>query len=180
MKKAIYLVISIGAIVSLLAAAAFAQGEEKAEKKEVVKHEFVGAKKCKICHKDVYTSWETTSHAKAWDSLKPEEQAKAECAGCHSTGTTAEAELLTGVQCEACHGAGSDYKKKSIMEDQAKAMAAGLILPDSTLCMTCHNAKSPTFKGFDFKKYMANPKGIHAMPVEDKGEAEGAAEKKEG
>lgn len=179
MKRVIYLLVGSLVILSLLAAAALAEGEEKAEaktvKKEEVKHDFVGAKKCKICHKDVYTSWETTVHAKAWESLKPEEQKNKDCAGCHSTGTTEKGELLTGVQCEACHGAGSDYKKMSVMKDQAKAIAAGLVMPDSTTCITCHNEKSPNFKGFNFTTYVKNAKGIHAMPVKEE-----KAEKKEG
>jgi hypothetical protein len=109
---------------------------------------YIGADKCgKMCHKIEYTSWLTTKHAKAFESLKPADQAKAECVGCHVTGGSKD---LPGVQCEACHGAGSDYKAISVMKDKAKAKAAGLIIPDEKACVTCHNKKSPNFKGFNF------------------------------
>ena len=42
---------------------------------------------------------------------------------------------------------------------QADMFAAGLKNPDEALCKTCHNDKSPTFKGFDFAK--AKEKGGH-------------------
>lgn len=111
-------------------------------------HTFVGVDKCKLCHKLQFDSWSKTKHATAWAALKPEEQAKAECAGCHSTNGAA----LPNVQCEACHAAGSDYKVMAVMKDKEKAIAAGLNIPDEAYCTTkCHNNKSPQFKGFDFK-----------------------------
>ena len=33
-------------------------------------HEFVGADKCKMCHKVQYASWEGTKHAKATEAAK--------------------------------------------------------------------------------------------------------------
>jgi hypothetical protein len=110
-------------------------------------HTYLGAEKCKLCHKIEYTSWLTTKHAKAFESLKPADQAKAECVGCHVTGGKKE---LPGVQCEACHGPGSDYNKLAIMKDPAKAKAAGLNIPTEKDCVVCHNKKSPNFKGFNF------------------------------
>jgi DnaJ-class molecular chaperone len=108
---------------------------------------YVGADKCKLCHKIEYTSWAATKHAKAFDSLKPEDRAKKECVECHVTGGKTE---MPGVQCEACHGPGSQYKTISIMKDKQKAIAAGLVIPTEKNCVQCHNKKSPTFKGFNF------------------------------
>jgi len=149
---------------------AMAQDEVKAEKKEEkAKYEYVGAKKCKICHKKdgIHPSWLETKHAKAWESLKPEDQKKEECVACHTTGTTAKGVLLEGVQCEVCHGAGSAYKKKSIMEDREKAMANGLLIPDEKTCLKCHNENVPeefrSKEKFDFEKMQV--KGVHAMAV---------------
>lgn len=110
-------------------------------------HEYIGAQKCRPCHLIEYKSWEKTPHARALDSLKPEEQAKAECVSCHVTGGRKE---LAGVQCEACHGPGKDYAPKEIMKKAAKSKAAGLLVPDEKSCRGCHNEKSPQFKGFDF------------------------------
>jgi hypothetical protein len=144
-------------------------------------HQFIGVDGCKMCHKkaatgDQYGKWLESSHAKAYETLASD-AAKAiaaekglgdnpqeigECLGCHVTGHGAAAELLgkkyavtDGVGCESCHGAGGDYKKKSVMEDQAAAIAAGMIIPDEKTCMGCHNDKSPTFTEFDFAKMAA-------------------------
>lgn len=136
-------------------------------------NKYVGVKQCMPCHKNekmggvAYTVWEKTKHAKAIDVLKTKEadeiakkagSAKpavetAECLECHVTGTNKPEE---GVSCEACHGAGSAYKtvhSKKDADDKSKA-AAGMVLGDDLKksCETCHNKKSPTFKGFDFAK----------------------------
>jgi hypothetical protein len=132
-----------------------------ATKPAASKFEYVGKDKCKLCHKQQFDSWMTTMHAKAWEALKPEEQKKDECMGCHSTGKDAAGTLLTGVQCEVCHGPGSVYKAQATMKDKKLAMAAGLTQPAKEICVRCHNEKSPTFKGFDFDKYIKDPKGIH-------------------
>ncbi len=108
---------------------------------------YIGADKCKLCHKLQFDSWSKTKHAKAFDSLKPEEKAKKECVDCHVTAGRTD---LPGVQCEACHGPGSDYKAINIMKDKAKAIAAGMRIPTEKDCVVCHNKKSPTFKGFNF------------------------------
>jgi nitrate/TMAO reductase-like tetraheme cytochrome c subunit len=144
--------------------------QEKAkevEKAEKTKHEYVGVKKCKLCHKKdgIHPSWAETKHAKAWEALKPEQQTNKDCVGCHTTGTDAKGVLLTGVQCEACHGPGSDYIKKSIMEDRDLAIANGLMIPDEKTCLKCHNEKVPeefrSKEKFDFTKMKA--KGVHTM-----------------
>lgn len=109
---------------------------------------YVGVDKCRICHNKQYKVWESSKHAKAFDSLKPEEQKQEKCFKCHTTGPGAK---LKGVQCEACHGPGSGYKTITIMKDRAKAIAAGLVIPNEETCKKCHNAESPNFKAFDFK-----------------------------
>lgn len=125
--------------------------------------QYVGASKCKVCHMNEHKTWAATKHAEALNVLSAEEQKNPECLGCHTTGygkTAAEGAELAGVQCEACHGPGSEYKSMKIMSKKdyaadkdaahAKTLAAGLIIPDEATCKSCHNEKSPTFKGFDF------------------------------
>jgi len=125
---------------------------------------YVGVKKCKTCHKEQYKIWLNLSHAKALSVLSAEEQKNPECLGCHTTGygkPAASTAKLENVQCEACHGPGSLYKSAKIMSkskykkdpeaSRAKSIAAGLILPTEEACVKCHNDKSPSFKGFDFK-----------------------------
>ena len=121
--------------------------------------DFVGTSKCKMCHKgekkgEVFEKWEKGPHAKAFESLKAKgEEKNPKCLECHTTGFDGSAYKEEAVGCEACHGAGSDYKSMSVMKDKAAAMAKGLIEPDEALCKKCHNEKSPTFKGFNFAEY---------------------------
>lgn len=72
----------------------------------------LGAEKCaKMCHKAEYDSWLKTKHAT----------------------------MRHKVDCETCHGKGSDYAKMWIMKDKEAAKAAGLIAkPDKENCLKCH------------------------------------------
>ncbi len=72
----------------------------------------IGADKCKLCHKVEFASWEKTKHAAA------------------------------KVDCEECHGPGSNYKTMAIMKDPAKAKAAGLLMPAEKDCKACHEKKN--------------------------------------
>jgi len=123
--------------------------------------EFTGAGKCKMCHKVQNTSWAETGHAKAFDQLKPEEQGKAECLKCHATGESAE---LPGVQCEACHGAGSGYKSMKVMKDSEASKAAGLLMPGEAECLACHQGAPHDQKAFDYET--AKETGLHAFKSE--------------
>ncbi len=138
-KKATTLAVVFGTACFLLVGA-FVLGEEDAAPTNI------GAEKCgKMCHKVQYNSWLETDHAKAMESLKPEEQKKEDCLSCHRM-----AEGLDGVQCESCHGPGSEYKSMSAMKDPEKAKAAGLKAPDEALCKTCHNPESQIYREFNF------------------------------
>lgn len=111
--------------------------------------DYVGAAKCKMCHKVQHTSWLETKHAKAWDTLQASPDKAESCEKCHITGS----KDFPGVQCEACHGPGSEYKSLSVMKDTAKSEAAGLkAKPDEATCKTCHNEESPNFKPFNFEE----------------------------
>jgi mono/diheme cytochrome c family protein len=156
------------AIVMLVAFVGVVWADEAAKKEEAADHAYVGVKKCKVCHKKdgVFESWEATKHATAFDNLSEEDQANEALKPFYTTGTDAKGDLLTGVQCEACHGPGADYKKKSVMEDREASIAAGLLIPDEKTCMKCHNADAPgalaaTAKDFDYAKM--KEKGVHVM-----------------
>lgn len=168
------------------------------------KHQYVGVAKCKTCHKTEaqgaqVAKWEASEHAKAYKTLMSEEAVKIakekgiakapheapECLKCHVAALNAPAELKgesfvmeDGVQCESCHGAGADYRKKTIMKNREEAIKNGMaaILVDDgsaeKMCKTCHNQESPTFKGFNFKESWA--KIAHPVPEGGGGdEAEG-------
>ncbi len=150
--------------------------------------EIIGAPKCMMCHKaktgDQAAIWEASAHAGAFETLKGEKAVaiaaekglgnpweEATCLGCHTTqhftgaavNATGKYELTEGVSCEACHGAGSAYKSKKVMEDHDAAVAAGMLVADETTCVKCHNDKSPTFKGFDYATYWEKIK--HPVPA---------------
>lgn len=128
---------------------------------------YIGAKKCKMCHKgpkkgEVWEKWEKGPHSKAMESLKAKgEDKNPACLECHTTAFNkggykvgdANAANFEGVGCESCHGPGSAYKKMSVMKDKKLAMENGLIEPSEEVCKKCHNKKSPTFKGFEFKEW---------------------------
>lgn len=149
----------------------------RCEAAETAAHEFVGVAKCGMCHKKAEIGeqvkiWQGTAHAKAFESLAseqarqigtklgiPDPQASGKCLKCHATAydfteakVSEKVPVEEGVSCESCHGAGKDYMKKSVMQDKAQAAAAGLIVPDQSVCGKCHNAESPVMKTFDFEK----------------------------
>ncbi|NOZ48159.1 MAG: cytochrome C554 [Chlorobi bacterium] len=137
-------------------------------------YEYIGAKKCKMCHNkpdkgEQYNKWAAGPHAKAMEVLNAEEAQDAKCLKCHSTAGAADEDMLTdyitveeGVSCESCHGPGSVYKNLKIMKSREESMANGLILPTDEVCRKCHNEESPNFKGFNFEEYVA--KIAHPYP----------------
>ena len=122
-------------------------------------HEYVGAAKCKMCHKVQYASWEGTKHAKATDSAKAstEREFSADCLKCHATNASEE---MAGVQCEACHGAGNDFKKMSIMKDLDAAIANGLVIPTQATCDGCHTGDDHATKKV-MADELGNKEAIH-------------------
>ncbi len=154
-------------------------------------NKYVGAKKCGMCHKakdkgEAYVLWEKSAHAGAYKTLETDAAKKIakdkglanapaeapECLKCHVTGggvaknVDASFKKEEGVTCEACHGAASGYMMvHSKPENKEKAVAAGLIAgsTDGKACETCHNAESPTFKGFTYAEWWA--KIAHKMPA---------------
>ncbi|MCP5103327.1 MAG: cytochrome C554 [bacterium] len=121
--------------------------------------DYITSKKCKMCHKgkkkgEVFEKWQKGPHIGALETLKAKgEDKNPKCLGCHTTGYDGKAFKEEGVGCEACHGAGSDYKKMSVMKDKKKSIEMGMVVPGEAVCKECHNEKSPNFKGFDFAKY---------------------------
>ncbi|MGB9697150.1 MAG: multiheme c-type cytochrome [Ignavibacteria bacterium] len=139
---------------------------------------YVGVNKCITCHKTEaqgkqYDIWKNSKHSQAWKTLQTPEADKVakdkgfstsavetpECVKCHVLGKDIDPSELTedfkkedGVQCESCHGPGSEYKALSIMKDRQKAIENGLNVPSDieTFCKTCHNPESPSYKEFKF------------------------------
>jgi formate-dependent nitrite reductase cytochrome c552 subunit len=168
--KRILVVLTVAVFAVLLTGSAWAQDEKAPGKADTLKwaegkFHYVGETKCKTCHKAQYESWGKSKHANAWAALKPEEQAKPECAECHITGKTESDSLLVNVGCESCHGPGSEYKSMKAMKDHALASAAGLLPINEATCVRCHNKKSPNFKPFNYAE--ALKAGVHDHPAKE-------------
>ena len=97
---------------------------------------FVGAERCKLCHRDVYESWRRTPHA---STGTVDVDADARCNACHTTGVGTR---RRGVQCEACHGPGENYWPAEVMIDPDKASMAGLVQPTPAVCHRCHDTEN--------------------------------------
>lgn len=128
---------------------------------------YVGARVCAECHHGEgmgyqHCRWIASKHASAYASLAEPEaeriaylsgipqrpQESALCLGCHSTAfdvedweTDATFHRKDGVQCEMCHGPGSEYIAPEVMTDRQAARAAGLNIPTREDCMNCHREK---------------------------------------
>ncbi len=153
-------------------------------------HGYIGAKKCGMCHRSAksgkqYQIWKSSKHSNAYKTLltkkandisMKQDGKKAieneKCLVCHASGYNVDKSLLgkhfkieDGVQCETCHGPGSDYKSMKVMKNREQAVAAGLKLYDNPkeLCVKCHNEKSPTYKEFNFEEMWAKVK--HFKPA---------------
>ncbi|HPS65543.1 MAG TPA: cytochrome c family protein [Ignavibacteria bacterium] len=145
-------------------------------------YKYVGVDGCtKACHKTESAGkqldiWKASKHANAYKSLTTPEADKIakdkgfstpaaetpQCVKCHVLGKDIDPSELTdgfkkedGVQCETCHGPGSEYKAMSIMKDKDKAIANGLIIhtDKEAFCKTCHNPESPTYKEFNYDTF---------------------------
>jgi hypothetical protein len=100
--------------------------------------QYVGALKCKPCHLPEHETWSASAHASALDTAKAADGFSPDCLKCHATN---DGESMPGVQCEACHGPGSEYWPIPVMIDRQKAVAVGLLVQDQKLCDTCHDGE---------------------------------------
>jgi hypothetical protein len=151
-------------------------------------HEFVGSKKCRVCHMKQYKSWEATAMATTFAALEPGERAEAkkaagldpakdyttdtECIPCHVTGygkaggfvDIETTPTLAGVGCEWCHGAGGTYLEPEYMSlknkeyKKADLVAVGLV--DKVTEAQCLSCHND--KSPTFKEFTFDTeKGIH-------------------
>ncbi len=147
------------------------------------KPKYVGVAKCASCHKANYLAWKTSSHAKAFNSLKPGKRKKAKlraeldpekdyttdkkCVKCHVTGYRKKGGFkdiettpkMAGVSCESCHGAGSKYAvlhdEKMYGFEKKEATDLGQLYgaDDEQVCLQCHANKDSPFHEKLDKKY---------------------------
>ena len=101
------------------------------------------------------------------------------CLACHAAAADVEAawrgpgfHIEEGVQCEACHGPGSRYvpffqrlQAEGGTYRRSEVLALGLVLPDRSVCLRCHNSESPFVpkEAFDFPAMRAKGTHEHTM-----------------
>ncbi len=119
---------------------------------------YLGQTSCAKCHPEIARRWARTAHATAMQTLvEKQRQSDPACIPCHVTGygqpggfrDMGATPWLAGVQCEVCHGPGSDH------------MTTGGGLPYGSVsaldCVRCHTvAQSP-----DFSYQRGDLEGIH-------------------
>ncbi|GMR03199.1 MAG: hypothetical protein BMS9Abin21_026 [Thermodesulfovibrionia bacterium] len=142
--------------------------------------EYLGAKKCIMCHIKQYKSWQKTKMATSFENLKAGVKAEAKekaglapdkdyttdanCLKCHTTGygeaggfkSVADTPKLINVQCEGCHGPGSEYRKIMMRNPKyitSELRAVGLtdLSEDEKTCLKCHGGDSPFNEKLDPK-----------------------------
>lgn len=135
---------------------AFQEEEARKSPPVTVPSIFAGAEVCKPCHEKAYNAWRNSHHANAIDTLvRSGAQYSQECLPCHVTGfgvdrgfvNVLRTPKLTGVQCEACHGASVDHAR----DPQVVHPGVGMLqrmrrTVRKEFCLRCHRPEnSPRF-----------------------------------
>lgn len=124
------------------------EAPDRADAGEVKEREvpaaYTGGETCALCHADVREFWATTPHAVAFQSVaESEDWEKPECWNCHTVGygeRTGHPRMslepaLWNVQCESCHGMGTEHARGKTREKV-----------DEKTCLGCHTEEwSPDF-----------------------------------
>lgn len=114
---------------------------------------YAGSIYCQECHGQIYAGWLRTRHAQAYQTLAQKgEQGNPGCLECHTVGyadpggyaAKGNSYLLANVQCENCHGPGSDHMVVAAQYQEGKVVkpvdwkVAMTNTPQET-CVQCHN-----------------------------------------
>jgi hypothetical protein len=115
---------------------------------DVVNPDFMGPESCKSCHSEAYNAWKQSKHARAQETLTPEQRKDIRCLSCHAPNL--KEQNVAAVSCETCHGGGQYYSPAYVMKDAELARRVGLEDPSERSCRSCHDSSSPSLKAFEF------------------------------
>jgi Cytochrome c554 and c-prime len=118
---------------------------------------YISSASCAECHAAQYVRWSNSAHAHATDPLPPRQfEFEVSCLSCHATGIqkpganlSIEMARFQSVQCEQCHGPGSDHAAKP-------GKGYGRIANLQSACSTCHTQQINP--GFDAQSAWAKIK----------------------
>jgi len=128
------------------------------DKKRAIKKTFITEIACKMCHRYEYAIWKKSGHSHSFKSLKKSNKTfDPECLKCHTTGFKQDGGFMSesitpkliNVQCEACHGAGSNHMKFIMRDHKAGQKKINILYKKLTedSCLPCHTREnSPNYK----------------------------------
>ncbi|MCW8917344.1 MAG: cytochrome c family protein [Gammaproteobacteria bacterium] len=112
------------------------------------KYAFATSFKCRLCHRDFFVGRKQDVHDHAFAKVLQAGHSETEqCLGCHTTGYGVPGGFtspiftpqLANVQCEGCHGPGSEH----IRRNAEGGFLAGSDRPGilKKMCLVCHDAR---------------------------------------
>jgi hypothetical protein len=112
------------------------------------RYTYAGNAKCRLCHRDFFIGRKQDAHDHAFEKLiGTEHQDNSRCLACHTTGhgvkggftSLEESPRLMNVQCEGCHGPGSEH----IRRNARGGFLAGTDHPEilKKMCLACHSGR---------------------------------------
>lgn len=112
------------------------------------KYSFATSFKCRLCHRDFFLGRKHDVHEHAFAKVLEAGHGETEqCLGCHTTGygvkggftSPLHTPRLANVQCEGCHGPGSEH----IRRNARGGFLAGSDQPEilKKMCLACHDAR---------------------------------------
>lgn len=112
------------------------------------RYSYAGNAKCRLCHRDFFLGRKQDHHDHALEPLiGTEHETNGRCLSCHATGygvkggfrSIKETPQLMNVQCEGCHGPGSEH----IRRNAKGGFLAGPDKPEilQKMCHACHTQR---------------------------------------
>ena len=158
---------------------------------------YVGTEACRSCHPSQHRSWSRSPHAAAFRDLahpasdgimrlsgtSVEPLANPICLGCHATATDTEGwerdptfEVADGIQCEHCHGRGSEHLERAA-GGSVRESGPALRTPTTEDSQVCHLPKGSHeavlgVSSFDLQEDWA--RAGHARPWREEAEESAA------
>jgi hypothetical protein len=131
---------------------------------------FLGAGLCARCHQPEYEQWMTTSHSQAWQTLLDvKKDATPDCVPCHVVGFEQPGGFRNAsitpdkvnVQCENCHGRGTDHDAFNGHEVTEQA------------CIQCHQGENDPAWNWDRKVPMIVHSNLSGETIKNKKSGKG-------